>query len=211
MPSKMLFAAVVSLSVLTATSVEAGKYNPTLSIGDKAPEWKDLPGTDDKKHSLADFADEDIVVVVFTCNSCPYAVDYEDRLVAFAKEMEESKAKVGLVAVNVNKVPEDLLPAMKKRAESKGFNFPYLFDETQKIAKDYGAERTPEFFVFDKERKLVYTGAMDDSSDGKKITKDYLRAAVTATLAGKKVEIDETPPVGCAVRFERVRRQPKKN
>ena len=211
MPSKMLFGAVISLSLLAVSSTWAGKYNPTLSIGDKAPDWKDLPGTDDKKHSLADFADKDIVVVVFTCNSCPYAVDYEDRLVAFAKEMKESKAKVALVAINVNKVPEDLLPAMKKRAESKSFNFPYLFDETQKIAKDYGAERTPEFFVFNKDLQLVYTGAMDDSSDGKKITKDYLREAVAATLAGKKAEIEETPPVGCGVRFERVRRQPKKN
>ena len=147
--------------------------------------------------------------MVFTCNSCPYAIDYEDRLVSFAREMSESKAKVALVAINVNKVEEDLLPAMKKRAEEKSFNFPYLFDETQQTAKDYGAVRTPEFFVLNEDRQLVYTGAMDDSSDGKKITKDYLREAVASTLAGKKIAIEETPPVGCGVRFDRVRRQPK--
>ncbi len=209
MPSKMFSMAFLSLSLLVVHSVLGGKYNSTLSIGDKAPVWKDLPGTDDKTHSLSDFDDKEIVVVVFTCNSCPYAIDYEDRLVSFAREMNESKAKVALVAINVNKVEEDLLPAMKKRAEEKNFNFPYLFDETQQTAKDYGAVRTPEFFVFNKDRQLVYTGAMDDSSDGKKITKDYLREAVASTLAGKKIAIEETPPVGCGVRFDRVRRQPK--
>ncbi|MBX9654226.1 thioredoxin family protein [bacterium] len=210
MKRRFVSTALVTLSLLLVSPSWAGKYNDVLSIGDKAPEWKDLPGTDDKKHSLADFADKDILVVVFTCNSCPYAVDYEDRLVTFVKEMSDSKASVGLVAINVNKIEEDKLPAMKKRAESKKFNFPYLFDETQKVAKDYGAVRTPEFFVFNKDRQLIYTGAMDDSPDGKKVTKDYLREAITATTSGKKIETEETPPVGCGVRFDRVRRQSKK-
>lgn len=210
MKRRFVSAALVTLSLLLVSPAWAGKYNAVLSIGDKAPDWKDLPGTDDKEHSLADFADKDILVVVFTCNSCPYAVDYEDRLVAFTKEMTESKASVGLVAINVNKIEEDKLSAMKKRAEAKHFNFPYIFDESQKVAKDYGAVRTPEFFVFNKDRQLIYTGAMDDSPDGKKITKDYLREAITAITSGKKIETEETPPVGCGVRFDRVRRQPKK-
>ena len=200
---------VLTLLLMAATCSWAGKYNDTLSIGDAAPEWKDLPGTDGKAYSLADFADKDFLVVVFTCNSCPYAVDYEDRFVAFVKEMAEKKSSVALVAVNVNKVPEDLPPAMKKRAEEKGFNFPYLFDETQKIAKDFGALRTPELFVFDKSRKLIYTGAMDDDPTGKSVKVDYLRAALTAAQSDSAIETAETPPVGCAVRFERAKRVKK--
>lgn len=191
---------------LSASAALAGKYNPTISIGDAAPAWTDLPGTDDKTHALADLADRDVVVVVFTCNSCPYAVDYEDRLVAFVKEMADKQASVALVAINVNKVPEDSFDRMKERAQEKGFNFPYLYDDTQQIARSYGAVRTPEFFVLNKDRKIVYTGAMDDSSDGKNVTKDYLREAVAAALAGNTPETQETPPVGCNIRYQRQRR-----
>ncbi|MGB1817313.1 MAG: redoxin family protein, partial [Rubripirellula sp.] len=113
---------------------------------------------------------------------------------------------VAVVAINVNKVEADLMPAMKEKAEQKGFQFPYLFDETQKIAKDYGAKRTPECFVLDQDRKVVYMGALDDSPEGKKISQRYVEAAVDMTLAGEKVELAETIPVGCAVRFERTRR-----
>ena len=98
------------------------------------------------------------------------------------------------------------MPAMKDKARDKAFQFPYLFDETQKIAKDFGAKRTPEFFVLDQDRKVVYMGAVDDSPEGKSITKRYVEAALEATLAGNKVELAETIPVGCAVRFERARR-----
>lgn len=196
-------AAAICVTVWISSACYAGEYNPTLSIGDVAPEWKQLPGTDGKSHSFADLADQDVVVVVFTCNTCPYAVDVEDRLIEFCKQKQDN---VALVAINVNKVQGDLLPAMQERAKSKSFNFPYLFDETQKIAKDYGATRTPEFFVLNKDRKVVYMGAMDDSSDGKNITKNYLRDAVAAALSGEKPPVTETPPVGCGIRFERTRR-----
>lgn len=206
MRSLLLFFCAVS-AIGGARVALAGKYNPTISIGDAAPAWAGLPGVDDQKHSLADLAESDVVVVVFTCNSCPYAVDYEDRLVAFVKEMTDKKASVALVAINSNKVPDDLPPKMKERAQEKGFNFPYLFDESQQLAKSYGALRTPEFFVLDKERKIIYTGAMDDSSDGKNVKQDYLREAVAAALAGKKPATEETPPVGCNIRFDRKRRE----
>ena len=186
------------------TNLPAGKYNSTLSLGDSAPAWKDLPGVDGEKHSLSDLGASKAIVVVFTCNSCPYAVDVEDRLLALHKKF--SPKGVALVAINVNKVEADLLPAMKEKARDKAFQFPYLFDETQKIAKDFGAKRTPEFFVLDQDRKVVYMGAVDDSPEGKKITKRYVEAALEATLAGHKVELAETIPVGCAVRFERARR-----
>ncbi len=200
-----LFLLVMLMMLVTqVSSLHAGKYNSTLSLGDAAPAWKGLPAVDGKKYSLSDFESSKVIVVVFTCNSCPYAVDIEDRLLAFHQKY--GKQGVALVAINVNKVEADLMPAMKDKAKEKSFQFPYLFDETQKIAKDYGAKRTPEFFVLDPDRKVVYMGALDDSPEGKKVTQRYMEAAVDLTLAGEKVEIAETVPVGCAVRFERTRR-----
>jgi peroxiredoxin len=197
-----------SLVLTASVTASAGEYNPVLSIGDTAPAWKNLPGVDGKKHSLADLKDKQAIVLVFTCNSCPYAVDYEARIMAFAKKHAGPKSQVALVAINVNKVEEDLLPAMKKRAKAKGFNFPYLYDETQQIGKAYGAGYTPEFFVLDAQRKIVYMGAMDDATDPTKVKVDYVTTAVTAALAGKKPKTTETVPIGCRVRYERRRKKP---
>src|SRR6478735_11682103 len=200
----------ITLAVILASGLAwvaaAGTYNKALSIGDAAPAWKDLEGTDGKKHSLSDFADRDVLVICFTCNTCPYAVDYEDRLIALAKKFASEGDKCGLIAINANKVKDDLLPAMEERAKSKGFNFPYLHDESQQVAKSYGATFTPEFVVLNKDRKVVYLGAMDDSPDGKKITKRYVEDAIAAALAGRKPEIAETPAVGCAVRYVKERK-----
>ncbi|MFP6611256.1 MAG: thioredoxin family protein [Pirellulales bacterium] len=198
--------ALLAVSLLAA-SARAGKYNPVLDIGDDAPAWTALSGVDGKKHSLAALKNKDVVVLVFTCNSCPYAVDYESRLIAFAKKYAGDK--VTLVAVNVNKVEQDSLPAMKKRAKMQKFNFAYLYDETQKIAHDYGATYTPEFFVLNKQRKIAYMGAMDDNPNVAKVTKLHLETAVEALLDGKTPEVTETAAVGCLVRYERRRR--KKN
>lgn len=188
-------------------TVDAGEFNPVLKIHDPAPEWKDLPGTDDRKHSLAELKSKDVVVVVFTCNSCPYAEDYEDRIIEFAKTHAGQGGRTALVAINVNKIEDDLLPQMKVRAEKKGFPFVSLFDETQQIAKDFGATTTPEFFVLNKDRKVVYMGAMDDDTDAKKAKRNYVAEAVTATLAGKEPQVKETVPVGCLIRFDRQRRK----
>ena len=193
-------------SSFDSTSV-AGEFNPVLEIGDKAPAWKKLPGVDGKEHSLEDLKKNDVVVVFFTCNSCPYAVDYEDRVLAFAKKHSGKDSKVGLVAINVNLVEEDLLPAMKKKAEEKGFNFPYLFDESQQIAKDFGAGFTPEFFVLNKDRKVVYMGAFDDSPNADKVKTQHVENAVAAALAGKSPAVTETVPIGCRIRIERRRRK----
>jgi peroxiredoxin len=201
--------ALVSLAILLASTAatQAGEYNAVLNIGDKAPEWSELPGVDGKKHSLSDLKAKDVVVVVFTCNSCPYAVDYEDRLVAFGKQQAAADSKVALVAINVNKVPEDLPDEMAKRAKAKGFTFPYLFDESQEIAKEFGAGATPEFFVLNRDRKIVYMGAMDDSPNAKTVTRRYVEEAVTATLDDKQPEVKETVPIGCRIRFERRRQK----
>src|SRR5437879_1563744 len=119
--------------LLIAFAANAGEFNKVLKLGDAAPAWKDLPGTDGKKHSLADHAGKELVVVCFTCNSCACSEEYEDRVIAFAKKYQD---RVALVAINVNTVPEDRLDAMKKKAEKKKFPFEYLYDESQKIAKD---------------------------------------------------------------------------
>ncbi len=191
----------VLLLLLFTCPVFAGEYNPTLNIGDAAPAWTDLPGTDGKPHSLADFKDKEAVVVAFTCNSCPVATDYEDRIIALAKKYAGPGGRVGLVAINVNKIEEDSLPRMKERAEAKGFTFPYVFDETQKIARDYGATFTPEFFVLDRQRKIAYMGGMDDNSNPAEVKTNYLDPAVDAVLAGMKPITAETVARGCMVRY----------
>ncbi|HWB09700.1 MAG TPA: thioredoxin family protein [Pirellulales bacterium] len=193
--SLFLFAPISLLS--------AGEYNEVLSIGDEAPSWKDLPGADDKKHSLADLAKKDVLVVVFTCNSCPVAQAYEDRIAAFADKHAAEGSRVGLVAINCNKIDEDRLPAIRQRAAAKGFHFAYLHDESQQIGRDFGAVFTPEFFVLDRDRKVVYMGAMDDNGDAEKATINYVVEAVTATLAGKQPQVRETLARGCRVRYKR--------
>lgn len=204
-------ALVVLFLVAISGIALGGKYNKVLSPGDAAPDWKEVPAIDGKKYSLADFKDKDILVVVFTCNSCDYAQDVEDRLAALGKKFEKA-GNCALIAVcpSPPKVEEDLPEELVKRAKEKGFNFPYLLDPTQKIVRDFGAIRTPEFFVFGKDRKLVYQGNLDDSPEGKKVTKRYVEDAVAAALAGKKPEVEETAPVGCMVRYIRMRPTGKK-
>ena len=188
-----------------------GKYNTVLSPGDAAPDWKDVPGIDGKKHSLADFKDKDVLVVVFTCNSCDYAQDVEDRLAALGKKFAKD-GNCALVAIcpSPAKVAGDAPEELVKKAKDKGFSFPYLLDPTQQIVRDFGAVRTPEFFVFGKDRKLVYQGNLDDSPEGKKVTKHYVEDAVAAALAGNKPAVEETAPIGCMVRYIRTRPAGKK-
>jgi peroxiredoxin len=207
---------LMALAVLTSipavvSRAQAGKFNSVLSIGDPAPAWKDLPGVDGKRHSMADLQDREIVVVVFTCNSCPIASDYEDRIIAFAKKYCGPGQKAVLVAINVNTVEEDLLPRMKERAAAKHFPYPYLFDESQKIGKAYGALFTPEFFVLDKDRKVAYMGAFDDNVEPTKIKHAYLEPAVESILKGGKANPAETQASGCLIRYARSRRRKPAN
>jgi thiol-disulfide isomerase/thioredoxin len=211
---------VVFVLLLSDAFVHAGKYNEVLSIGDKAPQWKELTDVvSGKKYSLVDLKDARVVVVVFTCNSCPVATDYEDRLLKLAEKYKvragandassgtSSVAKDGveIVAINVNRVKDDLPPAMKARALKKKYPFPYLYDETQQIARDFGANFTPQFFVLDRDRRVIYMGAMDDDSDEAQVKEQYVGPAIEAALAGKSVETPETAPVGCRIRFARQR------
>ena len=201
-----VFPFLIVASIALCCIAMAGKFNKTLSPGDASPKWKDLTGIDGKKHSLSDLKDKEIVVVVFTCNSCPYAVDCEDRLVALAKSFEK-EGTCALVAIcpNSPKVKGDSLEELAEKAKAKGFNFAYLQDESQKVAQAFGATRTPEFFVLGKDRKLIYQGQLDDSPEGGKVTQRYVEDAISAALAGKKPAVEETAPVGCLVRYPRMR------
>ena len=194
--------AVILSVVLVASAATAGQFNAVRNIGDAGPAWKDLPGTDGKSHSLADL-DKKVVVVVFICNSCDVATAYQDRIIALAKKYAD---RVAVVAINVNRTPEDGLEQMKQRAEEKQYPFPYLFDETQKIAKDYGAAFTPEFFVLGPDRKIVYMGGMDDNSNPAAVKATYLAPAVEAALAGTQPDVAEAAAIGCRIRFARERR-----
>lgn len=208
-PAPRLTALLVAATAATAAAVAAaGTYNPDRSIGDVVPAWEALPGTDGRDHGWADVADKTAVVVVFTCNSCPYAVDLEGRLNALARRYAAADAPVAVVAINSNRIPEDAPEAMRRRALEQEFAFPYLFDESQEVAKAFGAVRTPECFVIDGDRRIVYMGAFDDAPDGRNVGRRHVDEAVAALLAGVAVEVAETPPVGCQIRFAR-RRNPR--
>lgn len=191
--------------LLLGLSVNPGasqaKFNKVLSIGQPAPAWAGLPGVDGKEHALADLKDKELVVLVVTCNHCPIAIRYEERIVSFAKAY--AGKSVALVAVNVNHREADRLPKMQTRAKERGFDFPYLFDESQKIGHAYGATATPEFFVLDRQRRIAYMGAMDDRNDATEVEAHYLRDAVESLLQGRPPSVTETKARGCAVEYEK--------
>ncbi len=174
----------------------------TLQIGESAPDFK-LPGVDGKDYSLSDFDDAEVLVVVFSCNHCPFVVGSEDRVIQFYNDY--NPRGVEMIAINSNETeghPSDDMEHMKQRAEQKGFPFPYVRDESQDVARAYGALRTPHFFVFDTDRKLRYTGRMDDNPrNADQATTSELRDAVEALLAGESVPTPVTNPIGCNVKW----------
>lgn len=172
----------------------------TLRLGSRAPDF-DLPGVDGKSHSLASFSSP-VLVVVFSCNHCPYVKDYEDRMVAIQRDY--ASKGVQMVAINSNdekSYPEDSFPEMMKRSKAKGFNFPYLRDESQKVVEAYGGVCTPHVFAFDKARALRYRGRIDDSRDASKVTSRDLRNALDDLLAGVPVRVPDTRPFGCSIKW----------
>lgn len=171
-------------------------------MGDMASGFAGLLGTDGKRYSLESFADVPMLVLVVSCNHCPYVQAYEDRMVAIQRDYRDRG--VGFVAVNSNydkDYPEDSYENMVKRAKEKGFNFPYIRDETQSLAKALSAVCTPEVFVFNRERKLVYHGRIDDNKEPTKVTTHDLRNALDAITANKKPAVAETQPFGCSVKW----------
>jgi peroxiredoxin len=197
-----IFILLTTLLTLAAFTKEGG-YKP----GDKAIDFK-LKSTEGKLVSLADLKDTKGYIVVFTCNHCPFAVKYEDRINALNKKYASQGYPV--VAINPNdsvQYPEDSYSNMKLRAKEKSFSFPYLLDETQAIAKTYGAAKTPHVYVLKKEKDdliVKYIGAIDDNTDNASAAKEkYVESAVDALLAGKEVKITFTKAIGCGIKWKK--------
>jgi thiol-disulfide isomerase/thioredoxin len=171
-----------------------------VKIGAPAPPFDGLVGVDGERYSLEGFADKELLAIVFSCNGCPTVRAAEDGLVA----LQEAYAgrRVQLLAINSNNAylsPSDTYEEMAARAESKGFNFPYVKDEDGSVAKRFGAARTPHAFVLDGERRLRYRGRIADSRDPAKVTRRDLEVALDDLLAGSEVQLPETEPLGCAI------------
>ena len=181
-------------------AASAAKFNRTIDLGQAAPSWSELIGTDDKRHSLDEHKTAKAIVVVFTCNHCPVAKAYEDRLLALHAKYRDKG--VVLVAMSVSQLETDGLPEMKKRATAKKYGFSYLHDSTQKIGHAYGATSTPQVFLLDGARKVAYMGKIDDSLHAEKVTEPFLADAIDAVLAGKEPEVTETKPTGCPIEYE---------
>ena len=174
----------------------------TLQLDQPAPDFS-LPGVDGKTYSLESFGDAEVLVVVFSCNHCPYVIGSEDRMIAFARDYQARG--VAMVAINSNETeghPTDSFEHMQQRAREKNFPFAYVRDDSQEVALRYGALRTPHYYVFDRERKLRYTGRMDDNprNPGQEKTRE-LRDAVDALLAGRAPTVPVTNPIGCNVKW----------
>ncbi|HEX9252036.1 MAG TPA: thioredoxin family protein [Ignavibacteriaceae bacterium] len=174
-----------------------------LKIDSSIPNFS-LTGVDDKTYSLNDFSDKKILVVIFSCNHCPYVHAYEDRIMELQKEFE--KDGVQIVAINSNddvKYPDDSFAEMKKRATARGFNFPYLRDKSQDIAKAFGATHTPQIFLFNSDRKLKYEGKIDDNwQEPDKVKSQYLKDAILELLNENEVSVPETFSIGCTIKWK---------
>ncbi len=174
----------------------------TLEIGAKAPDFN-LKGVDGKMHSLADYADKKALVVIASCNHCPTVIEYEDRMVEIQRDY--ASEAVLLIAINGNETdghPTDSFDHMVQRAKDKGFEFPYLRDDTQDTLRAYGAVRTPEVFLLGPDRTLLYHGRIDDNAANPAAVKRHdLREALDEVLAGKPVSVPNTVPVGCTVKW----------
>ncbi len=194
-----------------AVSAYAEDYPQPLELGRPAPDFT-LPGVDGRDWSLGDFADAELLLVIFTCNHCPTAQYYEERIKALVTDYRDKGLAV--VAISPNDpdsvrldelgwaVRSDSFEEMKAQAEERGFNFPYLYDgDSEAVSRQYGPLVTPHAFLFDTERKLRYVGAIDDSERVEHVTIHYLRDAIDALLAGKQPEIAQTKVVGCSVKW----------
>ncbi|MBI2419823.1 MAG: thioredoxin family protein [Ignavibacteriales bacterium] len=174
-----------------------------LPIGSQLPHFE-LPGVDGKMYSHASFDSAKTLVVIFSCNHCPYVQAYEKRIIDLQSIYSEQDVRI--IAINSNdavQYPEDSFEEMKKQSIEIGYNFPYLFDKTQKTAKDFKAEFTPETFLFNSERKLCYYGKIDDNwNNPEKVKTQYLKNAIDALLQNEMVAVPETYAIGCTIKWE---------
>lgn len=208
------------LGLFIALPCFAAEEIKPLEPGKPAPDF-DLPGVDGKNYRLKDFADAQILVVIFTCNHCPTAQAYEERIKKLVSDYKEkSVAFVGISpndpkAIRLDELGytdlSDSFEENKVRARDHGFNFPYLYDgDKQEVSKAYGPRATPHVFIFDKGRKLRYRGGIDDSENLKRVKKHHLRNALDALLSGKPVPENDTPAFGCSIKWSEKRDSVKK-
>ncbi|RZV66643.1 MAG: thioredoxin family protein, partial [Flavobacteriaceae bacterium] len=192
--------------VIGALSISADKLAVDgYDIGDIATDFK-LKNIDGKMVSLADYKNAKGYIVIFTCNTCPYAVAYEDRIIALDKKYKEKGYPViAIMPNNPKSKPGDAYEAMQKRAKVKGFTFPYLMDEGQKIYPQYGAKKTPHVYILEKTKKgneVKYIGAIDDNyQDADAVEVRYAEDAVDALLEGKEVPETKTRAIGCSIKI----------
>ncbi|HUD73362.1 MAG TPA: thioredoxin family protein [Dongiaceae bacterium] len=173
-------------------------------LGTPAPGFA-LPDLDGRTRSLAEFADAPLLLVMFICNHCPYVQHVRDGLARLGRDLQAQQ--VAVVAINSNDAdayPDDAPARMKIEAAAAGYTFPYLFDATQSVARAYDAACTPDFFLYDRARRLIYRGQMDDSRPGNDlpVTGADLRGAVAAALAGRPVATDQKPSLGCNIKWK---------
>lgn len=174
------------------------------NLGWAAPSF-DLPGVDGKRYSLESFEDSKILVVMFICNHCPYVQAIESRYIQFARDYEHKGVQVvGICSNDATDYPDDKPENLKKRAEEMIYGFPYLVDESQEVAKAFGAVCTPDIFVFDESRKLVYRGQLDNNwKEPEKVTRKDLWEAVDNLLSGKNTPENQTPSMGCSIKWKK--------
>lgn len=175
-----------------------------MNLGDKLFNFK-LPGTNGKQYTNFNFADRYALLLVVTCNHCPYARAYWSRLKKLFAKYEEDN--LGIIAISCNdatQYPEDSFDNMKKLAEQLELQFPYVYDETQEVAKKLGAQRTPEVFLFNSRRELVYKGAIDDAWENESmVMRVYLEDAIEYCLDGLDIDFPEVPAVGCSIKWKK--------
>ena len=188
----------------------ARTYSEMIELGTTAPPF-DLPAVNpevddrgDGRRSLGDYADARVLVVVFMCNHCPYVQTIEDRLLELARAYRERGVQfVGISSNDVEAYPDDSPEAMAARAREKGYPFPYLFDESQEVARAYGAVCTPDFFVYGPDRTLIYRGRLDDGRPGIEPTTTDLKDALDVYLQEGRVMEEQIPSMGCNIKWKR--------
>lgn len=195
----LMLVAVFGMFAFTTTNEDGG-----YKIGDVATDFK-LENIDGKMVSLSDFKQAKGFIVIFTCNTCPYAVAYEDRIEALNKKYaDKGYPVVAIMPNNTDVKPGDNMEAMRARAKAKGFTFPYLMDKGQKIYPQYGATKTPHVYILEKTGKgniVRYIGAIDDNyKDADAVNQKYVEDAVDALLSGKEIKETQTRAIGCSIK-----------
>ncbi len=179
-------------------------YSQMLPLGTDFPKFKLYNVVNDKQFNSDDYEIKDCILVMVICNHCPYVIHYHDQLKKLVSDFSQSVSFIAISSNNVITHPEDSPDKMKKLFQKLNFDFPYLYDETQEVARLFKAECTPEFYLYDDFKKLVYRGRLDDSSpgNGKEIDGKDLRSAIDSFLKGKKISSEQFPSMGCNIKWK---------